>query len=136
MSKNFATASLTLAADVANNGTFTVGYPSGSAQADFTGNFANTADEQMIVNDNDVYDGTQVDISYGASNITVTNKTGGTLPAGASVMLYLAKADNVAYDGPKAAAITAPSGGATVDAEARTAIGSIIAALKSAGITA
>lgn len=33
-------------------------------------------------------------------------------------------------------AITAPSGGATVDAEARTAIGALITAIKNFGITA
>lgn len=36
----------------------------------------------------------------------------------------------------QAGAITAPSGGATVDSQSRTAIGSIITALKNIGITA
>jgi len=35
----------------------------------------------------------------------------------------------------RAGAITTPSGGGTVDAEARTAIGSIITAIKNIGIT-
>lgn len=35
----------------------------------------------------------------------------------------------------RASAITAPSGGLTIDAEARTAIGSIITAIKNIGVT-
>lgn len=136
MAKNSVSAQTVLAADVANNGTFTLGYPTGSVQADFTGDFANSADEEMIVNNNDVYDGTKVDISYGSTTITVTNKTGGTLKAGSSILLYLAKADVKPYSGPKAAAITAPTGGSTTDTECRTAVTSIIAALVAAGIVA
>jgi hypothetical protein len=134
--KNSVSASTVLAADVANNGTFTLAYPSGSVQADFTGDFANATDEEMIVNNNDAYDGTLVDIAYGASLITVTNKTGATLTAGSAILLRLAKADVAPYQGPKAAAITAPTGGATVDAECRAAVTSLIAAVKAAGITA
>lgn len=96
----------TLAADVANNGTFTVGYPSGYAQADFQGANANTADEAMIVNSNDRYDTTQIDFSYGSTTITVTNKTGITLKAGARVALSLPRGNRTVYRGPQSPAIT------------------------------
>lgn len=45
-------------------------------------------------------------------------------------------ASEALYGGPTAAAIADPTGGATVDAEARTAINAIIAALENAGIVA
>lgn len=83
-----------LAADVASPaGTFTVAYPSGTAQADFQSPFS-AATAYMVVNNNDHYDdGTpdKFDISYGASNITITNKTGATLKAGANVKVGLGR---------------------------------------------
>lgn len=132
----FKSQTLILAADVPNAGTFVAAYPAGSVQADFTGANANVADEVMLINDNDRYDGTKVDIAYGASNITVTNNTGGTLKAGARVLLQLAQANRAPFNGAKGPAIAAPTGGTTVDAEGRVTIGQIIATLKSAGITA
>ena len=44
--------------------------------------------------------------------------------------------DGVKVIGARGAAITAPAGGATVDAEARTVIGSILAALRTHGLIA
>jgi hypothetical protein len=109
----FTSVILTLTADVANAGTFTAAYPSGSVQADFLAPNVNTADEVMIVNDNDRWDGTKVDFAYGASLVTVTNNTGTTLKAGSKVQLQLAKATGISYFGPKAptfAALTAATG--------------------------
>ncbi|MGF7008109.1 hypothetical protein [Aminobacter sp. BE322] len=87
------TAELTLGAAVASPaGTFTAAYPSGYAQANFTGINA-SATAYMIVNGNDRYEEAddEFDISYGASDVTVTNKTGGTLAAGTSILLGLAR---------------------------------------------
>lgn len=50
--------------------------------------------------------------------------------------LVVAPGGKITKDGVQAAAITAPTGGTTADAEARAAIVSIIAALKGVGITA
>lgn len=71
----------TLASAVADDGTFTVAYPTGFNQAALLG----TTNGQMIVG-NDV-SWSQADpgfsASFGSSNITITNLTGGTLAAGA-----------------------------------------------------
>jgi hypothetical protein len=69
----------TLASAVADEGTFTVSYPSGFTQATLTGATGGV----VAVGENDIWD--QADpgfaFSYGASNITVTNNTGASLPA-------------------------------------------------------
>jgi hypothetical protein len=105
---NFAIQTAILASDVTSPaGTFTVSYPAGYVQADFQGANVNTADELMIVNGNDRWDGTKVDFAYGASLITVTNKTGATLKAGTSVTLKLARGNVISLSGVKGAAITA-----------------------------
>lgn len=154
---SYAQQSLILAADVASPaGTFTASYPAGYVQADFLGANANTADELMIVNDNDKWDGTKVDFTYGASLITVTNKTGGTLKAGSRITLKLARGNTIQFNGVKSAAITTltaatgtPSDtiadvtGAFVQATLNNnfksladKINAINAAIKAAGITA
>lgn len=73
-------------------GTFTMSYPTGRVQADFTGSNAAT-DAYIIFNGNDRYTeaSDKFDISYGASTITITNKTGATLPAGTTVILGTAR---------------------------------------------
>lgn len=94
---NFATATAILASAVTNTGTFTVPYPSGTSQLSFTAGLA-ASNSYMIVNDNDRYPaaasgaGTFA-ISYGASNITITNNLGFTLAAGAKVVLMFETVD-------------------------------------------
>lgn len=91
---NFATATTVLAAAVANSGTFTVAYPSGTSQLSFTAGLA-AAGSYMIVNSNDSYsvaDG-KISISYDASLITITNSTGATLAAGSSIQLMFEMVD-------------------------------------------
>lgn len=81
-----------LAAAVANSATFDVGYPSGTSQASYQNGLAGTANV-MIVNDNDRYGASQFSASFGASTITVTNSTGGTLAAGSRVSLMFDQVD-------------------------------------------
>lgn len=79
-----------LAAAVADDATFTISYPAGTTQATFTG--ANAAsDGIVIVNDNDKYlEGSSgFSISYDASEVTLTNTTGASLPAGTKLLIGL-----------------------------------------------
>ncbi len=106
---------LTLTADVANAGTFTVPYSSGFTQASLTGSTGG-----KLVSTQDTYNqaasgaGT-VAFSFGASNITVTNNTGQTLKAGTTVRLSFGRTDrNGSYNpslvGGAPAALTAATG--------------------------
>ena len=88
----FATVSTVLTADVANAGTFTVGYPTGYVQGNFTAGL-NRSGSYMVVNGNDKYTGSQLSLAFGASLITVTNSTGVTLTAGSTVVLQVEVAD-------------------------------------------
>lgn len=82
-----------LAAAVANNATFDVAYPSGTTQASFTQGLAG-ATHRMIVNSNDAWNsGVGFTVSFGASLITITNTTGSSLPAGASIMFMFEQVD-------------------------------------------
>ncbi len=129
----FASVVLTLTADVANAGTFTSAYPSGFVQADFLAPNVNTADEVMIVNDNDRWDATKVDFAYGASLVTVTNNTGTTLKAGSKIQLQLARATGIYYNGPTAPSIASPASDAS---GTKVAIDLILAALRAGKIVA
>ena len=75
----------TLASAVANNATFTVAYPSGITQARLLG----CSGGRMVVNKDLSYaeGASGFTVVYGASNITVTNTTGGSLAAGSEVIL-------------------------------------------------
>lgn len=75
----------TLASAVANNATFTVAYPSGITQARLLG----CSGGRMVVNGDIGYDegASGFTASYGASEITVTNTTGGALAAGTKLIL-------------------------------------------------
>ena len=75
----------TLASSVANNATFTVAYPSGITQARLLG----CSGGRMVVNKDLSYaeGASGFTVVYGASNITVTNTTGGSLAAGSEVIL-------------------------------------------------
>lgn len=91
---SFARVDTILSADVANSGTFTVGYPAGFAQSGFLGGLAGS-NHYMIVNGNDKWtaaDG-KLSLAFGASLITVTNLTGATLAAGSAVNLYADQVD-------------------------------------------
>lgn len=85
---NFKTASLVLAAAVADSGTFTVAYPSGTSQLSFNAGLAGT-DHYAILNDNDKWESGNpgIAVSFGATEITVTNQSGYSWPAGTKVDL-------------------------------------------------
>ena len=109
---------VTLASAVNNNGTFTVPYPAGMTQARLLG----AAGGRMIV-DNDVAyaeGASGFTVSYGASNITVTNTTGGTLAAGSVILISFGRdtrAGSGSYNAPVMqagpAALTAATGTAS-----------------------
>lgn len=84
---SFGITSTVLASAVANAGTFTVAYPSGTAQAFFTNGLAG-ASHVLVVNNNEVYT-SGFSLSFGASEITVTNSSLGTLAAGSIVVLQV-----------------------------------------------
>ncbi len=76
----FKTASFLLGADVADLGTFTVNYPAGSYIGDF--NFARGHYIQM--NGRKLRQPADIGLSFAAGAVTVTNRTGGVLPAGSA----------------------------------------------------
>lgn len=84
----------TPAAAVANAGTFTVPYPTGQTQTSLNG----TTLGQMAFASGDAFpqaasgNGT-VAFSFGASNITVTNNTGVSIPAGTKLFLSFGGVD-------------------------------------------
>lgn len=85
------TVEFVLGAAVVDTGTVTgIAYPPGTNQAFFTSP-NDSATGVVIINDNDVYaEGDPgIDITYGASTITLTNDTGLTWAAGSSVILQL-----------------------------------------------
>lgn len=90
----FARISTILVSAVADDGTFTVAYPTGFSQLSFTAGLARTGG-YMIVNGNDRW--SQADpgfsVSYGASDITVTNLTGASIAAGSTIDMQLDVAD-------------------------------------------
>lgn len=90
----------TLAAAVASPaGTTTVSYPTGYVQADFTGANA-AANAYLLLNNNDRFEEVddEFDISYGASNVTITNKTGFSWPVGTKLLVGLARVGGNADD--------------------------------------
>jgi len=91
----FARVSTVLTADVATAGTFTVAYPSGFAQGDFTAGLVRNAGHYAVVNGNDRWTAaaSQISATYGASLITVTNSSGITWSAGSTVDLFFDVAD-------------------------------------------
>jgi len=96
----------TMAADVTNGNTFTVTYPSGQTQASLLGTLGG-----QLVSNQDKYNqapsgaGTFA-VSFGASNITITNNTGKTLTAGEIIKLSFGKTDRKgSYNGALAAAV-------------------------------
>lgn len=84
------TVSATLASDVTDTSTFTVGYPSGTVQADFANGNYKAGSGRVILNGVDVW--TDADpgfdfTTFGATTITLTNNTGATLAAGTEVLV-------------------------------------------------
>lgn len=75
--QNFVPVQVTLGADVANGGTFAVSYPEGYN----LGDFENAVGHHLSLNGTLLAQGTDIGLSFGASSVTVTNNTGGTLPA-------------------------------------------------------
>lgn len=76
-----------LSSAVANSGTVTIAYPSGTTQASFTGT-RYSANGQVMLSGNDLYReaDSKCTFAYGASDITVTNTSGVTWPAGATIV--------------------------------------------------
>lgn len=157
---SFIVTSVVLASAVNNAGTVTIPYPAGTNQAFFTGVNA-SAFGAAVLNDNEVYpeapSGVRVNITYGASDITVTNNTGSTWPAGSTLRVQLDRVGNNRPDfqsGPAIASLTDSSGGTIgatlpaisgtyVQAEVRNSVASlnaqierILAALRVQGIIA
>lgn len=88
--RQFARVDTVLVSAVANSGTFTVSYPTGFTQNDFTGGLAVSGGHYMIVNDNDKWTAaaSKMSASFGASTVTITNSTGYSLAAGTRVSLF------------------------------------------------
>ena len=86
----FATASVVLASAVADSGTFTLAYPSGFVQADFTAGLNVSSGHYALVNKNDRWaaSASKMSASFGASLITVTNSSGVSWAAGSTVDLF------------------------------------------------
>lgn len=133
-----------LGADVANAATVTLPYPAGTNQAFFTGANA-AADGAVTLNDNERFlelpSGVRVNFSYGASNITLTNNTAITWPAGTRVRAQLgfAGANRPGFAPAPAIADAGARGASYVQAEAtatNTKINEILRTLRSLGIIA
>jgi hypothetical protein len=88
---NFAVVDTVLTADVAHNGTFTVGYPIGYAQNDFTDGLAVPNRHILIVNGNDRWTSaaSNFSLAFGASLVTVTNTSNVTWTAGSRITMLM-----------------------------------------------
>lgn len=89
---------ITLTAAVANAGTVLVAYPAGRVQADFIGSFAAPNTGFVVLNNNEVYleraSGVRVGLTYNAGDVTVTNNTGVTWPAGSTIRVQMGRIGN------------------------------------------
>lgn len=96
----FAIASTILATAVVDTGTFTVGYPTGTSQLSFNAGLAGSG-HYAVLNNNDKYSWATIHVSFGASDITITNDSGETWAAWTTVDIYLAQVPkrNVMYIG-------------------------------------
>lgn len=85
----FATATVVLASAVADDGTFTVAYPSGTSQLSFNAGLVGSS-HYAVLNGNDRWAAGDpgISVSFGASEITVTNKSGYSWAAGTEVSLF------------------------------------------------
>ena len=95
---SFVVTNAVLATAVANAGTVTLAYPAGTNQAFFTGANAAANTGAVVLNGNEVYpeasSGVRINLTYGASDITLTNNTGITWPAGSTLRVQLGRAGN------------------------------------------
>ncbi len=95
---SFVVTNAVLATAVNNAGTVVIPYPAGTNQAFFTGVNAAPNTGAVILNENEVYpeaaSGVRVGLTYGASDITVTNNTGFTWPAGSRLRVQLGRIGN------------------------------------------
>jgi hypothetical protein len=73
----------TLSADVASAGTFTVNYPTGTN----AGHYAESVNHQLVINQNVYAYPAGFSLTFGSSNITVTNNGTGTWSNGSSFSL-------------------------------------------------
>lgn len=82
----FATVETILASAVADDATFTVGYPSGTTQASFSNGLALSTGVMIVDDVNRYAEGASgFTASFGVSDITITNTTGASLPAGSAI---------------------------------------------------
>lgn len=115
----------TLASAVADDGTFTLSYPSGATRA----SLRDSTGGSIVIGQNDVWNegSSGVEFTYGASNITVTNRSGVTWAAGSDVIVSFGKTDrNGSYNltiGP--AANQAAPGTASENYQELTASGAV-----------
>jgi hypothetical protein len=88
------TTSFTLGSAVANSGTVTIAYPTGTAQADFT-TPNNSATGVVVINSNDRWleSASQISIAYNAPSLVITNSTGVAWAAGSTVHVELGRAE-------------------------------------------
>lgn len=76
----FKTASFLLGTDVLDSGTFTVNYPAGN----YIGDFSFARGHYIQMNGKKLRQPADIGLSFAAGAVTVTNRTGGTLPAGSA----------------------------------------------------
>lgn len=74
-----------LASSVADAGTFTVNYPAGTSR----GHYLNTTSHQLSLNYSQVEYGYGFNLTFNASNITVTNNSGATWASGSRILIGL-----------------------------------------------
>ena len=86
---SFDIVNFTLAADLTNNGTLTVNYPTGRSKGDY--DTFNNKQHVLIAGQNKYISptGFQLTFNANASNITLTNKSGGTIKAGTACILQI-----------------------------------------------
>lgn len=84
-----------IGADVLNAGTFTVNYPDGTNAGTFYGALGHS----MLVNGKLLAAPKQFAVAFGASNITITNNSGATIPAGSYYLELEQAGDGATFAG-------------------------------------
>lgn len=92
--KNFRTTEFTLSSNVADAGTFTVDYPTGSNDGDFE----NAVGHYIVINGVKLTQPDDIGLSFGTSSVTVTNRTGSTLYAGKGLMTFMFEGKGTGVD--------------------------------------